>query len=220
MIRIKRPIFAGIIALLLLILVLSQSDTISSLLELRSNVNSSAPQVRTRRNPKKVVDRGQGLLRTSFNRSTRSTYSTAGVYEPVDPGTFSQPNACVLTLCRNSDLKHMIDTLEQFEPFFNTKYQYPHVFLNDEEFDDDFKDGIKEAMADLRGVSVDEIVEGKHVEFGRIPKEHWGTGPVNEEKLKLARVDMRKKDIPYGASPSYHASELRAQQLGLAEIKS
>ena len=48
-------------------------------------------------------------------------------------------NAVIVALVRNSELDEMKDTLRSFEDRFNRNYEYPYVFLNDEEFTEEFK---------------------------------------------------------------------------------
>lgn len=43
-------------------------------------------------------------------------------------------------LARNSDLKGIIKSMKQMEDRFNKKFKYPYVFLNEEPFNDKFKE--------------------------------------------------------------------------------
>lgn len=49
----------------------------------------------------------------------------------------------ILSLVRNSDLEDIISSIQQLEEEYNKNFGYPYTFLNDEEFTDEFKDGIK-----------------------------------------------------------------------------
>ena len=40
---------------------------------------------------------------------------------------------------RNSDLAGISSSMKQMEDRFNKKYQYPYVFLNEQEFSEEFK---------------------------------------------------------------------------------
>lgn len=42
-------------------------------------------------------------------------------------------------LARNSDLKGALLSVRAMEDRFNRRYNYPYVFLNEEEFSEDFK---------------------------------------------------------------------------------
>lgn len=75
---------------------------------------------------------------------------------------------------------------------FNRKYHYPYVFLNDEEFSDDFKkytSGVASAPCT----------------YGLIPHEQWGDNPawIDEEKAAGLREQMEKANVIYGGSLSY-----------------
>jgi alpha 1,2-mannosyltransferase len=43
-------------------------------------------------------------------------------------------------LARNSDLAGTVRSIREIEDRFNRRYRYPYVFLNDEPFDDKFKE--------------------------------------------------------------------------------
>lgn len=53
--------------------------------------------------------------------------------------TRRKANAAFVVLARNGDLPGLLDSLKQMEDRFNKKFQYPYVFLNEEDFSDDFK---------------------------------------------------------------------------------
>lgn len=42
-------------------------------------------------------------------------------------------------LARNSDVEGAVRSVRELEDRFNRKFRYPWVFLNEEDFDDDFK---------------------------------------------------------------------------------
>jgi hypothetical protein len=43
-------------------------------------------------------------------------------------------------LARNGDLPGVVKSLKQMEDRFNKRFRYPYVFLNEEEFSDQFKE--------------------------------------------------------------------------------
>lgn len=47
-------------------------------------------------------------------------------------------NAAIVMLARNSELNDVASSMRQFEDRFNSKYNYPWVFLNDEPFTEQF----------------------------------------------------------------------------------
>ena len=55
------------------------------------------------------------------------------------PHSGRRANAAIVLLARNSDLNGMIVSMKQMEDRFNKKYLYPYIFLNEEPFEDKFK---------------------------------------------------------------------------------
>jgi alpha 1,2-mannosyltransferase len=49
-------------------------------------------------------------------------------------------NAVIVLLARNSDLNGVVKSLKQMEDRFNKRFRYPYVFLNEQEFTDQFKE--------------------------------------------------------------------------------
>lgn len=100
-------------------------------------------------------------------------------------------NATFVTLARNSDVWEIAESIRQVEDRFNRKFNYDWVFLNDAEFDDNFK---KITTA---------LVSGK-TKYGLIPKEHWGFPEwIDQDKAAKVRDEMREKKVIYGDSVSY-----------------
>lgn len=48
-------------------------------------------------------------------------------------------NAAIVMLARNRELEGAVSSIKQLEDRFNKKFNYPWIFLNDEEFSDEFK---------------------------------------------------------------------------------
>ncbi|KAJ5697412.1 hypothetical protein N7488_011096 [Penicillium malachiteum] len=100
-------------------------------------------------------------------------------------------NATFVTLARNSDIWDIAKSIRSVEDRFNRDYHYDWVFLNDKDFDDDFK---KLTTALVSGTT----------HYGRIPKEHWSYPEwIDEDKAREARLEMGRKKIIYGDSESY-----------------
>ncbi|KAJ2316272.1 hypothetical protein GGI00_007040, partial [Coemansia sp. RSA 2681] len=98
--------------------------------------------------------------------------------------------AAMVALVRNSELDGIRGTIRQVEDRFNREFGYPYIFLNDDDFSDEFKDKVQ-AMTKAK------------VYFGKLPKEHWGLSPyVTEEKVKAA-LEANKDRYLYGGSYSY-----------------
>ncbi|KAF5391378.1 hypothetical protein D9757_001875 [Collybiopsis confluens] len=100
-------------------------------------------------------------------------------------------NAAIVMLARNGDLNGVVVSMKQFEDRFNKKFRYPYVFLNEEEFSDDFKKRITE-------------LTDSNVEFGLIPRDHWyQPDSIDETKASAARELMAKNQVIYGGSVPY-----------------
>lgn len=99
-------------------------------------------------------------------------------------------NATFLVLCRNNELYDILPTLQSVQDRFNKNYNYDYVFLNDEPFDDTFK----ETVLNYLSLSV--------VQFGRIPVEHWLFPEwIDLDQAQNARHEM--SHLVYGDSISY-----------------
>ena len=100
-------------------------------------------------------------------------------------------NATFVTLARNKDIWDMARSIRQVEDRFNRNYNYDWVFLNDQEFDNDFKK------------LTSSLISG-NTYYGIIPKEHWSYPEwIDQEKAKKTREEMGQKKIIYGDSESY-----------------
>lgn len=101
-------------------------------------------------------------------------------------------NAVILILCRNEELEEIDKTLQNFEHRFNSKYDYPYVFLNDKEFTQDFKDRLSKTTRN-------------RATFGLVDPAVWNMPPeIDKERAKKAGEDMRRGGVPYADRESYH----------------
>lgn len=105
----------------------------------------------------------------------------------------AKPNAVIVMLCRNSDLRHVKKSLRKFENRFNEKHGYPYVFLNEEPFDEFFKDTIT-------------TFTKNPVSFGLIDKEkEWSIPSFLDEKTVIeAGKKMASEGVKFGDMLSYH----------------
>ena len=100
-------------------------------------------------------------------------------------------NATFVSLVRNSDLWDIAESIRQVEDRFNRNYNYDWVFLNDKDFEDDFK---KVTTALVSGTA----------RYGKVPKEHWSFPDfIDQDKARKVREDMAERKIIYGDSTSY-----------------
>jgi len=108
----------------------------------------------------------------------------------TDPGR--RAKAAIVVLARNSDLSGVLLSMQRMEERFNGKYQYPYVFLNEEEFGADFK---QQTSASTRS----------HTMYGLIPKEHWSLPSwLGQDDFDAARARMKKAGVLYADKASYH----------------
>ena len=52
--------------------------------------------------------------------------------------TVRKANAAFVVLARNSDLPGIMGSIKQMEDRFNKKFKYPYVFLNEDDFSEEF----------------------------------------------------------------------------------
>ncbi|KAM0688665.1 hypothetical protein COBT_000066 [Conglomerata obtusa] len=103
----------------------------------------------------------------------------------------SKENAVLLILCRNSDINGISNSLREFEETFNKTYGYPYVFLNDEDFTDDFKSAISKVIS-------------SPASFGKLTSEQWGPPAwIDLEKAQKSMDALNSMGIIYGGSLSY-----------------
>jgi hypothetical protein len=72
------------------------------------------------------------------NSSDSSPHKDIPPYMLPVPANVRRANATFYMLCRNSDLEGALMSIKHIEERFNWRYGYPWVFLNDEEWDEEF----------------------------------------------------------------------------------
>ncbi|KAK2605883.1 O-glycoside alpha-1,2-mannosyltransferase 4 [Conoideocrella luteorostrata] len=111
----------------------------------------------------------------------------------LEPDT-SQPraNATLVVLARNKELDGVIQSIKSMERHFNRWYHYPYTFLNDGEFDENFKETVRNHTS-------------APVEFGRVGPDMWGFPDWADPKV--AKEGIAKQGdaaVMYGGLESYH----------------
>ncbi|KAJ5433080.1 uncharacterized protein N7458_012236 [Penicillium daleae] len=114
---------------------------------------------------------------------------------PIDQDSIDKApraNAAFVVLARNKELEGVIQSLKSIERHFNRWYHYPYVFLNDGDFDEEFRATVKNYTSAA-------------VEFGKIDNTMWGFPDWVDHEV--AKEGIRKQGdaaIMYGGMESYH----------------
>lgn len=98
----------------------------------------------------------------------------------------------IVVLARNKELPGVLQSLRHMERHFNRWFHYPYVFLNDGEFNDDFKNTVLNYTT-------------SKVEFGQIDPQHWGFPDwADMDEVEEAIAKQGDQAIMYGGMASYH----------------
>lgn len=101
-------------------------------------------------------------------------------------------NASFVMLARNSELEDVVKSMDSLERHFNQWFNYPWIFLNDVEFDDNFKNTVKNHTH-------------ANCEFGVIEPEKWNFDPnIDPDLFKESIESQGDRRILYGNMESYH----------------
>ncbi|CCE64695.1 hypothetical protein TPHA_0I01910 [Tetrapisispora phaffii CBS 4417] len=110
---------------------------------------------------------------------------------PGDP-LAGKANAAILSLVREEDLKELVLAINRLEERFNSKFNYPYVFLNDGDFSDKFVTRIKDILP-----------KDRIIEFGKIDPEVWNM-PDNIDRDLFKEAIEKNKNVQFMAKESYH----------------
>ena len=120
----------------------------------------------------------------------------------LQPKNDKRANAVVVVLCRSEDLDAIKKSLRSYEDNFNSRYNYPYVFLNNLEFSSSFKDEIKDYLLLLRK-EFKSNYQTASIKFSMIPKKDWSYPiHITKEEADAAREITKDKYI-YGGLESY-----------------
>lgn len=112
-------------------------------------------------------------------------------YKQQNENIIQRENAAFVVLARNQDLNGLRESMQMMEDRFNHKFHYPWVFLNNEPFDDKFKEW-------TTGLS-----SGKTY-YGELTKEMWGYPDwIDQDKARESRAKMEEAKVIYGGLESY-----------------
>jgi alpha 1,2-mannosyltransferase len=123
---------------------------------------------------------------TFQNSNTTSSYLLPENVSPDDP-----VRACFVVLVRNQELNGLLSSMRQLEDTFNHKFNYPYVFLNDDEFTTEFMELTAAATS-------------AQVKYGKVDAQMWGYPSfINQTLAAQNREEMAATGLPYGGSESY-----------------
>ncbi|KAI8376137.1 nucleotide-diphospho-sugar transferase [Radiomyces spectabilis] len=106
-------------------------------------------------------------------------------------GKSGQVKAAFVVLARNDELVGIKSAIQQMEDRFNHRFNYPYVFLNDDEFTDEFK-------------QMTSSLTNAETHYGTIDRSMWGyPSHINTTLAAECRAKMQDANIIYGDSESY-----------------
>ncbi|KAG0675079.1 hypothetical protein C6P40_001943 [Pichia californica] len=128
------------------------------------------------------------ILKTPINEP-----KTNNLIKSIDnPSDYKLENATLMIMARNSELNGVIYTIKQIEEKFNSKFNYPYVFLNNEDFNLKFKEKIKKFTK-------------SNLYFEKIQPEIWNQPNwINKERQKNEMKLLKNQNIAYANKLSYH----------------
>jgi mannosyltransferase len=114
-----------------------------------------------------------------------------GCADVVD-NTKPRANAAIVVLARNKELDGVIQSMKSLERHFNRWYNYPYVFLNDGDFNQTFRETVRNHTA-------------SKVEFGKVGPDMWGYPDWVDPKVAKEGINKQGDNaIMYGGMESYH----------------
>ncbi|KAJ2558886.1 hypothetical protein EV175_000590 [Coemansia sp. RSA 1933] len=131
---------------------------------------------------KPLIEQGLTLYGNTARGGPENKSPAADIHEP------SPVKAALVALVRNSDLHGMRMAIRQIEDRFNSKYNYPYVFVNDEEFTEEFKQGVQDLTR-------------ANVSFGMLDHDSWKV-PEWIDPAAYAHVKQTAR-YPHGEKDSY-----------------
>ncbi|KAJ8653247.1 hypothetical protein O0I10_011095 [Lichtheimia ornata] len=142
-------------------------------------------------NTPSVANRG-GRPITNLNELSIDDFQRRPMQEQaVQAPNPNRVKAAFVILARNGDLTGVRYAMRQVEDRFNHKFNYPYVFLNEQDFTTEFKTLTKS------------LTKGDTY-YGKIDPSMWGyPSYINETYAAECRQDMADRNIIYGGSESY-----------------
>ncbi|KAI9828851.1 MAG: hypothetical protein M1826_005955 [Phylliscum demangeonii] len=101
-------------------------------------------------------------------------------------------NATLLSLVRNDELDGMVQSMRDLERTWNSKFNYPWIFFNDEDFTEDFK---RRTQAETKAPC----------RYEKIPAEHWAVPSwIDSDLMAESAKLLREQKVQYAEKVSYH----------------
>ncbi|KAJ1675704.1 hypothetical protein EV182_000746 [Spiromyces aspiralis] len=120
-----------------------------------------------------------------------STTYAANPQNAGEPTPGKRARAVIVALVRNSELDDMVHSIKSLESSFNSRYNYPYVFLNDVPFTQEFMDTVSNFTS-------------SETSFGLLPKDHWEIPEwIDGAEAEIARNRMASHGVMYGGSLPY-----------------
>ncbi|KAJ2495951.1 hypothetical protein GGH96_006146 [Coemansia sp. RSA 1972] len=108
--------------------------------------------------------------------------------DPAAPG--ARVNGAMVALVRNSELDGLRKSIRMFEDRFNRRFKYPYVLLNDQNFTQEFRDGIA-------------AITKNEVRYGVLDNTQWAYSPSVTAEGTAEMLELNKNRYMYGGSLSY-----------------
>ncbi|KAJ2159443.1 hypothetical protein GGH15_005061 [Coemansia sp. RSA 562] len=122
-----------------------------------------------------------------FSRTPQQTVIDVDINK-YEPNGVKPVKAALVALVRNSDLFGLRSTIRQIEDRFNARHNYPYIFVNDVEFTEEFKRGVRDLTQ-------------AHVHFGILDEESWKVPEwINRERYEHVKSTAQ---YPHGEKDSY-----------------
>lgn len=111
---------------------------------------------------------------------------------PADPANYHRERATILSLVRNNELTSIVKSIEQIEAKFNSKFQYPYTFINEQPFSNKFKERVSSLTK-------------AEINFVHIPHHIWRKPfDIDGEREKAGIEYLLSEDVAYSDVESYH----------------